>query len=229
MASGPTLGDDSTCSDALGVLQRYGIEVSGPVQAALEAGRWESVKPQDPRLAGHEHRLISCARDGLAAAARVAAEHGLDCHVLSDAMEGEARELAQAHAAIALSVAKHGSPFKAPCVILSGGEATVTVKGQGRGGRNTEFALALAMALEGHPRIHAMSAGTDGLDGNAGAAGAWVAPNTLAHARALGLDPLARLIDNDSASLFHTIGSLVVTGPTLTNINDFRSLIVDAG
>lgn len=113
-------------------------------------------------------------------------------------------------------------------MILSGGEATVTVRGQGRGGRNTEFALALAMALDGHPRIHALSAGTDGLDGNAGAAGAWVEPNTLARARSLGVDPMATLIDNDSASLFQAIGSLVVTGPTLTNINDFRSIIVDA-
>lgn len=228
VASGPTLGDASTCSDALGVLQRYGIEISAHVRAALEEGRWESVKPDDPRLAGHQHRLISCARHGLDAAARVAAGHGLDCHVLSDAMEGEARDLAKAHAAIALSVAQHGSPFRAPCVILSGGEATVTVRGQGRGGRNTEFALALAMALDGHPRIHALSAGTDGLDGNAGAAGAWVEPNTLARARSLGVDPMATLIDNDSASLFQAIGSLVVTGPTLTNINDFRSIIVDA-
>ncbi|WP_295957219.1 glycerate kinase [Rhodoferax sp.] len=228
VASGPTLADSSTCHDALALLVHYGIEIPTELRSALEAADWESIKPEDPRLSGHTCHLVSCAWDGLAAASLLATQHKVPCHVLSDAMEGEARELALAHAAIALSVAERGHPFKPPCLILSGGEATVTVTGKGRGGRNTEFALALAIALDGHPRIHALSAGTDGLDGNAGAAGAWVAPDSLARARRRGLDPHSALCDNDSGSFFAAIEGLVLTGPTFTNINDFRAIYVEA-
>ena len=231
VASGPTLPDPSSCADARAVLQRYRLDGHPVVDAALSQGLWESIKPDDARLARHEHRLIACAWDGLQAAARQARSEGLACHVLSDAMEGEARELAKAHAALALSVAHRGVPFARPCVILSGGEATVTVRGDGRGGRNTEFMLALAMALEGQAgqhRIHALSAGTDGLDGRAGAAGAWIAPWTLAQAVQAGCDPRQCLDTNDSASLFDAVDALVHTGPTQTNINDFRAILVDA-
>ena len=235
VASGPTLPDASTCADAWRVLQRHGLADELPALAqALSGGEWESVKPGDPRLAGHGHRLVACAWDGLAAAARRARARGLACHVLSDAMEGEARELAKAHAALALNVARRAMPFDAPCLLLSGGEATVTLGAGGdggRGGRNTEFALAFALALEGHAgaqRIHALSAGTDGLDGRAGAAGAWMGPDLLARARALGLDPRARLEAHDSASLFAAVDGLVHTGPTFTNINDFRAVLVEA-
>lgn len=231
VASGPTLPDTSTCADALALLHRYGLDDVGTVRDALASGAWESVKPGDTRLAGHSHRLIASAWDGLAAAAQLAHAKGLACHILSDAMEGEARELARAHAAIALSVAQRGVPFVPPCVILSGGEATVTVRGEGRGGRNTEFILALGMALQGQggrQRIHALSAGTDGLDGRAGAAGAWLAPDTLALAQARGLAAQAHLDANDSATLLDAAGALVHTGATFTNINDFRALLVDA-
>lgn len=231
VASGPTLPDASTCSDALALLQRYGLDDFPVVRDALACGAWESVKPGDPRLVGNSHQVIAGAWDGLAAAAKQARAEGLACHILSDAMEGEARELAKAHAAIALSVSRLNVPFETPCVILSGGEATVTVRGEGRGGRNTEFALALAMALEGqagYRRIHVLSAGTDGLDGSAGAAGAWVAPDLLDRLRALGLDPRAHLDANDSAPVFEAVGALIHTGATFTNINDFRAILVEA-
>jgi glycerate 2-kinase len=226
VASGPTLPDASSCADAAAVLARYDIDAGPVVAEALSSGAWESIKPGDTRLAGHEHRLIGSAWDGLQAASREAQAAGWSCHILSDAMEGEARELALAHAAIARSVAERGVPFSPPCILLSGGEATVTLKGGGRGGRNTEFALALAIALQGHPRIHALSAGTDGLDGNAGAAGAWVSPAMLEQARASGLDLRALLDDNDSGNAFDALGALVHTGPTHTNINDFRALLI---
>lgn len=236
VASGPTLPDESTCADAWRVLQRHGLDAELPplVGRALAAGEWESVKPADPRLAGQGRRVVASAWDGLAAAARRARAQGLACHVLSDAMEGEARELAKAHAALAISVAQRAAPFKAPCLLLSGGEATVTLRAgsdAGRGGRNTEFALGLALALEGQPgahRIHALSAGTDGLDGRARAAGAWAGPDLLRRARALGVDPRARLDANDSASVFSAVEALVHTGPTFTNINDFRAVLVEA-
>jgi glycerate 2-kinase len=231
VASGPTLADSSTCADALAILQRHRLADDPVVRDALAAGAWESIKPDDARLTGHEHRLIASAWTGLAAAAAQARAAGWACHILSDAMEGEARELGAAHAALALSVAQRGVPFAAPCIILSGGEATVTVRGSGRGGRNTELALALGLALEGRAgseRIHALSAGTDGLDGHAGAAGAWLTPTTLGQARALGLKPRAHLDDNDSARVFEAVQALLVTGPTHTNINDFRAIVVEA-
>lgn len=228
IASGPTLPDASTCADALAVADRWGLSLPPALREAWQAGRLESPKPEHPVFRDHRHRVIASAQDGLEAAARVARAQGLDAHILSDAMEGEARDLALAHAAIAGQVQARGQPFAAPCLILSGGEATVTVRGKGRGGRNTEFALALALALDGRPGIHALSAGTDGLDGSGAAAGAWVGPDTLARARALGLDARARLDDNDSYGFFEALGDTVVTGPTHTNINDLRALLVQA-
>lgn len=231
VASGPTLADPTTCADALEVLRRHELDVAPVVREALRLDAWESVKPGSPRLAGHEHRLVASAWDGLSAAAAHARSMGLACHVLSDAMEGESRELAKAHAAIALAVVQRNAPFAAPCVLLSGGEATVTVRGQGRGGRNTEFVLALALALDGQAgaqRIHAVSAGTDGLDGSSRAAGAWMSSAMLDGMRSTGRDPRAFLDANDSATFLEAAGALVRTGPTHTNINDFRAILIDA-
>lgn len=226
IASSPTLPDPTTCADALAVLDRYAVERPAALDQALRSGAWESPKPGDPRFDGHGHTVIASAQNGLDAAAAAGRALGWPVHVLSDAMEGEARDLALAHAAIARQVRLRQQPFTAPCLILSGGEATVTVRGQGRGGRNTEFALALALALRGEPGVFALSAGTDGLDGNGNAAGAWIAPDTLARAQAQGLDPADHLHRNDSFTFFDALGQTLVTGPTHTNINDFRALLV---
>lgn len=226
VASAPTLGDDTTCQQARDILQRYGVDISASVLDALGNGSLESPKPGDERLVGNSFSVIASAQDGLEAAAQIARERGWQVHVLSDAMEGEAKDLARAHAAMALHVQRRGQPFSAPCLLLSGGEATVTVRGRGRGGRNTEFALALAIALRGQPGIYGLSAGTDGLDGNGAAAGAWISPDTLASGLRCGLDPIKHLDDNDSFSYFDALDATVVTGPTFTNINDFRALLV---
>ena len=227
IASAPTLADPTTCADALQVLDRYAVQLSTSTRSALGSARFESPKPGDPRLARHSHAVLACAQDGLEAAAEAAQRQGWQAHVLSDSMEGEARELAKAHAAIAIQVQGRDQPFKSPCVLLSGGEATVTVKGRGRGGRNTEFALALAIALGGRSGIHAVSAGTDGLDGNGGAAGAWIAPGTLLRAGSGSRTPVEALHNNDSFTFFEAIDGLVITGPTFTNINDFRAVMVE--
>jgi glycerate 2-kinase len=226
IASSPTLPDASTCADALAVLDRHGIALPPGLRDAWQSAQLESPKPGDPRFACHVHRVIASAQDGLEAAARCAREQGWSAHILSDAMQGEARDLALAHAAIAVQVQGRDQPFAAPCVLLSGGEATVTLKGNGRGGRNTEFALALALALEGRPGICAISAGSDGLDGSGDAAGAWISSDTLSQARAQSLDARQSLQDNDSFSFFDALGATVVTGPTHTNINDFRALAI---
>lgn len=228
IASAPTLPDASTCAQALAVLRRYDVALAPAVAAALETGALESPKPGDPRFAGHSHHIVACARNGLEAAASLARSHGWPVHILSDAMEGNAADLALAHAAIARQVQRHGQPFPAPCIVLSGGEATVVVTGQGRGGRNTEFALALAQALGAQEGMYALSAGTDGLDGSGAAAGACIGPGTLTQARVRGLDPAAALRDNDSFTFFNALGSTVVTGPTHTNINDFRAVLIEA-
>jgi hydroxypyruvate reductase len=227
IASAPSLADPSTCAHALQVLDRYEVELAASTRSALAAARFESPKPGDPRFEGHSHVVLACAQDGLEAAAGVARKHGWQAHVLSDAMEGEARELAKAHAAIATQVQARNQPVMAPCVLLSGGEATVTVKGQGRGGRNTEFALALALALNGRPGIHAISAGTDGLDGNGDAAGSWISPDTLLRPPGGVRSALEALQNNDSFTFFKHIDGLVITGPTFTNINDFRAVMVE--
>jgi glycerate 2-kinase len=229
IASGPTLPDKTTCADALAILQRYKIRVSSVVQNALSDGRWESVKPNDKRLRGNKHIIVASAWNGMQAANLHASSLGLESHILSDAMEGEARDLAKAHTAIALSVAQRNVPFKAPCVLISGGEATVTVRGKGRGGRNTEFVLAAALALKGQigaERISAISAGTDGLDGSAKAAGAWMDSLTIKNGALHGPSGIQSLDNNDSASFLEAASCLVHTGPTYTNINDFRAFLI---
>lgn len=231
IASGPTLPNLTTSSDAIKVLTKYGLSTETEIVRHLSRATPDRIDADDPRLARNTHRIISTAWDGLLAAAQVAEAQGLPCHILSDSMEGEARDMARTHAGIALSVAQRNRPFEAPCVLLSGGEATVNVIGTGRGGRNTEFALAFALATDGRPdasRIHVLTAGTDGLDGNAMAAGAFVDFSTLPAARVRGCNPDAALRDNDSATLLETVAALIHTGPTLTNINDFRAIYIEA-
>jgi hydroxypyruvate reductase len=226
VASGPTLHDDSTAAQALAVLQRYRIEVPTHVVAHLQQPQNETPKRGDPRLARCEARVIATAADALQAAARQAASLGLAAHVLSDDMEGEAREVAKVHAAIARHVARRGKPFMRPCVLLSGGETTVTVRGRGRGGRNAEFLLALAAELGGLPGVWALACDTDGIDGSEDNAGAWFGPDVLQRAHWQGLAPRAFLDDNDGYGFFQRLDQLLVTGPTRTNVNDFRALLI---
>lgn len=231
IASGPTVPDASTCADALAVLDRYGIDVPAAVRAALREGRLETPKPGDARFQGHAVRLIATPRQSLQAAADAARALGVQAHILSDDMEGEARDVGKVHAALARACARHGEPFARPCVILSGGETTVTVRpppGQspGRGGRCTEFLLGAALALQGEPGVYLLAADTDGIDGVEHNAGAVVTPDTLARAAARGLQAADGLARHDAAAFFEALGDLVVTGPTYTNVNDFRAMWV---
>jgi glycerate 2-kinase len=227
IGSGPTVPDPSTIADALAILERYRIEPPARVQEHLRAAGDETPKPGDPRLAAAETIVIARPQASLEAAALLARERGLDPMILGDAIEGEAREVAKVMAGIALQARRHGQPAAPPCVLLSGGETTVTVRGRGRGGRNAEFLLALAVHLGGAPGISALAADTDGIDGSEDNAGAMVTPDSLARAQAQGLDAKAMLADNDGYGFFSALGDLVVTGPTLTNVNDFRAILVD--
>lgn len=226
IASGPTSADATTCADALEVLQRYAIDVPPQVRALLESGRGESVKPGDPRLANSEIRMIATPQMALEAAAEVARSAGVPAYILGDSIEGEAREVGTVMAGIARQVARFGQPFSAPCVLLSGGETTVTIRGDGRGGRNVEFLLSLGVALDGHAGIHAIACDTDGVDGLEEIAGALLAPDTLERAWGLGIKPRASLANNDGHGFFQALGDSVICGPTLTNVNDFRAVYV---
>ncbi|UTY57360.1 glycerate kinase [Massilia sp. erpn] len=228
VASGPTLADASTAADALRILQKYAIPISPAVQALLGDPSQETPKPGDARLAGHGAVVIATAQQALEAAAQTARAAGYAPLILSNSMEGEARDVAIVHASLARQARQHGQPIAPPCVILSGGETSVTVRGQGRGGRNAEFLLALAIALKGLPGVHAIACDTDGIDGTEDNAGALLAPDTLARALALGLDPAALLADNDGYRFFAALGDLLVSGPTRTNVNDFRAILVNA-
>jgi hydroxypyruvate reductase len=229
IASGPTVADPTTSSDALAIARRYGIELPAPVREVLESGRGESVKPGDPRLARTDVRMIAAPQMALEAAAAVAEDAGIAAHILGDSIEGEASDVGKVFAGMALQVAARGQPFKAPCVLLSGGETTVTVRGNGKGGRNVEFLLSLAIALDGHPRIHALAGDTDGVDGQEEIAGACIGPESLARAASLGLKPKDMLANNDGHGFFGALGDSVITGPTLTNVNDFRAILIEAG
>ncbi len=226
IASGPTVPDATSTADARAILGRYGIELAPAVLRHLGSAAAETPKPGDSRLARASVRLIAAPQLSLEAAAKLALAAGVAPVLLGDALEGEAREVGKVMAGIAQSVARHGRPVAAPAVLLSGGETTVTVRGQGRGGRNVECLLGLAVALGGEPRIWALAADTDGIDGAEEVAGAIVAPDSLARARAAGFDPRATLAANDAHSLFEALGDQVVTGPTLTNVNDFRAVLV---
>jgi len=227
IASGPTVADPTSCRDALDILRRYGIPVPARARELLESGEGESLKPGDACLPPIETHFIATPQMALEAAARVARAAGLNAHILGDAIEGESRDVARTLAGLALQTARRGQPFTPPCVLLSGGETTVTLRGRGRGGRNVEFLLALALALRGEPAIHALAGDTDGVDGQEDIAGAWLAPDTLARAWRQGLRPQERLDDNDGHGFFEALGDSVVTGPTLTNVNDFRAILID--
>ncbi len=229
IASGPTVADATTCDDALAVVRRYGIDLPSAVRAALESGRGETVKPDDPRLSRTETRLIATPQLALEAAAAVGRDAGLPVHILGDALEGEARDVGTVMAGVVRQIVAHGQPFAAPCVLLSGGETTVTVRGGGRGGRNVEFLLALAVALDGLPDVWGLACDTDGVDGLEEIAGAILTPSTLERAWGLGIRPRESLADNDGHGFFGALGDAVVTGPTLTNVNDFRAVIVGIG
>lgn len=231
IGSGPTVPDASTCADALAILARYGIAIPAAARAGLESGDFETPKPGDPLFAGHCVQMIATPQASLEAAAALARRHGLAAHILSDAIEGESRDVGKVHAALARAVARRGQPFQAPCVILSGGETTVTVRARpgqasGRGGRASEFLLGCAIALQGQAGVWALSADTDGIDGSEGNAGAVLTPDTLARAAALGLKPADFLDRNDAYSFFQALDAVVVPGPTFTNVNDFRALLV---
>jgi hydroxypyruvate reductase len=227
IASGPTLPDATTCADALAICKRYGIDLPPAARQGLESGAFETPKPGDARFATHGVRMMATPQMSLEAAARVARAAGVQAHVLSDEIEGESRVVGAVHAALARAVARRGQPFAKPCVILSGGETTVTVKRKGgRGGRATEFLLGCALALQGEPGVHVLAADTDGIDGIEDNAGAIVTPDTLARAAALGVSARARLDANDCYNFFAPLGDLVITGPTFTNVNDFRALLI---
>ena len=227
IASGPTVGDPTSCADALAVIDRYTIQVSDKVRAALGNGMLETVKPDDARLAGTETHLVATPQASLEAAAETARAAGYAAHILGDALEGEARDVGTVLAGLARQVAKRGQPFARPCVLLSGGETTVTVRGRGRGGRNVEYLLAQALALEGLDGVHAIAGDTDGVDGAEEVAGAVIGPELLERARSLGISAAARLDDNDGHGFFEALGAQVITGPTLTNVNDFRAILID--
>jgi glycerate 2-kinase len=226
IGSGPTIADPTTCADALAIIARYRIAMSDTVREVLTSGRGESVKPGDPHLANNEVKLIATPQMALEAAADAARKAGIAAYILSDRIEGEARDVGKVLAALALQVARHKEPFAPPCVLLSGGETTVTVRGQGRGGRNVEFLLSLGLSLDGHPGIFALAGDTDGVDGLEEIAGAYLAPDSLARAWKKGIKPQESLAANDGHGFFEALGDAIVTGPTLTNVNDFRAILV---
>ena len=226
IASGPTVPDPTTCADALRLIAKYGIDIPAGVRKTLESGAGESPKPDDKTLPPYEFHLIAAPQASLEAAAEVASKAGITPHILGDSLEGESRDMGVMMAGIARHVATRGQPFTTPCVLLSGGETTVTVRGDGRGGRNVEFLLSLAIALQGNPKVHAIAGDTDGVDGAEEIAGAIVTPTTLARAFEAGITPAESLARNDGHGFFQALGDSVVTGPTLTNVNDFRAILI---
>ncbi|MCZ2438748.1 MAG: glycerate kinase [Burkholderiales bacterium] len=230
IASGPTVADPTTCEDALAIVRRFGIPLPHAAQDLLHSGRGESVKPGDRRLAQARTEIIAAPQLALEAAAAVARAAGYTAHILGDSIEGEAREVGKVLAGIALQVAERGQPFAPPCVLLCGGETTVTLREgvpRGRGGRNVECLLAQAIALDGHPRVYGIGADTDGVDGAEEIAGALIGPDTLARAWALGMRPRDELAGNNGHGFFQRLGDSLVTGPTNTNVNDFRALLIE--
>lgn len=223
IASGPTAADSTTCADARAILTRFGIAAPEAVVRRLADGAAETPKPGDPVFDRVRNVIVARSADALTAAARAAELDDIRAVLLGDALTGEARTLARAHAAEALRTAQE---TRGPCVLLSGGETTVTVAGPGKGGPNGEYLLALALALDGAPRIAALAADTDGIDGSETNAGAIIVPDTLTRARALGIDAEAALARNDSYAVFHALGDLIITGPTRTNVNDFRAILI---
>jgi len=226
IASGPTVVDPSTNADALGIIEKYSIEIPKAVRERLRNAD-ETPKPGDHRLASVENIMIATPQASLDAAAEVARRAGVTPVILGDSIEGESRDVALVHAGIARQCAMRGQPEAPPCVLISGGETTITLKGKGKGGRNTEFLLALAIALNGMEGIYAVAGDTDGVDGSEDNAGALIDPTTMARAAKAGINAKAMLADNDPWNFFNKIGDLLVTGPTLTNVNDFRAVLIE--
>jgi hydroxypyruvate reductase len=226
VASGPTVPDRATRQDALAVVETYKLGLHPAALAHLHSSAADAPKPDDPRFSRNEMHIIASASVSLEAAAEEARRQGVKAVILSDSIEGEAREVGHVHAAIAREVAIRNRPFRKPVVILSGGETTVTLRGKGKGGRNSEFLLSLAIGIEGTEGICALAADTDGIDGSEDNAGAFCNTSTITRLRAKGLDPKALLANNDAWSAFDAIGDLFVPGPTGTNVNDFRAILV---
>lgn len=227
VASGPTLADPTTFAEARAIIEKYQIDVPPSVSAHLAAAKDETPKPNDPRFASSKAICIASPQKSLEAAAAIAENAGYAPIILGDAIEGEARELGIIMAGIALQAKRFSQPIRPPCAIISGGETTVTVKGTGAGGRNVEFLLSLALKLNGVQGIHALAGDTDGIDGAREVAGAFITPETLSDARKFSIDPWASLANNDAHNFFANVQSQVITGPTLTNVNDFRVILVD--
>ena len=226
VGSGPTVADPTTFAQARAIIAKYHIDAPQSVIRHLEQAVDETPKPGDPRLAGVETKLIASPQKSLEAAAAIARKAGITPLILGDSIEGEAREVGFVMAGIALQSRRFGQPLPAPCVLISGGETTVTVRGSGAGGRNVEFLLALALKLDRCEKIIALAADTDGVDGAREVAGAFITPDTLSRARALGIDPWASLANNDGHGFFEKLGDQIITGPTLTNVNDFRAVYI---
>lgn len=234
IASGPCAPDPSTWQDVLMLIERYAITVSPQVIEVLRensrkssnGGEGETPKPGDPVFRNVKNRIIATARQSLAAAAQFFQAYGITPLILGDTVTGEAREAAKMHAAIAREIRHYNNPYQPPVALISGGETTVTVKGTGKGGRNAEFLLSLAIALDGLENVYALACDTDGIDGSETNAGAVMAPDTLSRARQAGIDPTALLDNNDAYTFFEKLGDLVVTGPTYTNVNDYRAILI---
>jgi hydroxypyruvate reductase len=227
IASGPTVADPTTFADARAILAKYAIDPTERVRRHLDAAAEETPKPGDPRLSRTTTVIIATPQQSLETAASLTRQMGVTPVILGDSIEGEAREVAKVMAGIARQALRHNQPASAPCVLLSGGETTVTVRGEGRGGRNVEFLLALAVELQGEPRVWAIAGDTDGVDGAEEVAGAVVTPDTIARAAARGVDAKAMLAVNDAHAFFEMLGDQVITGPTLTNVNDFRAILIE--
>ncbi len=226
IASGPTVPDLSTSLDAIQILNKYQIKVSRNIMRHLKSNSSETPKPDDPKFTGNEIKVIATPQKSLDAAADFSKKESISPIILSNQICGESREVALVHGAIAKQIQKYNQPISPPCVILSGGETTVTLKGNGRGGRNLEFLLSLAIYLDGNPRIWALAADTDGIDGTESNAGAILKPNLLEIANVKGLNAKQMLQENDAYSFFSQVNSLIITGPTMTNVNDFRAILV---
>ncbi len=228
IASGPTVGDDTSLADAREIVERYKLDLPASVMDALADENNETPMNDDPQLSNSTFEMIATPQASLEAAAEVARGYGVAPLILGDAIEGEAQEVGKVMAAIAAQVVAHEQPIPSPCVLISGGETTVTVKGNGRGGRNVEFLLGLSQALSGLDNVYALAADTDGIDGREEIAGAIVTPTTLQRAQDAGIPVSHALANNDGHSFFEALGDQVITGPTLTNVNDFRAVYIAA-
>lgn len=226
VASGPTIASESTVEEARALVRRYELDLPPAVVAHLMSDAAAAPMPDDPRFDDHEVHIIASAQISLEAAAREARDRGFEAVILSDAVEGEAREIAHMHAAMAKQIARHGQPFSKPVILLSGGETTVTLRHKGRGGRNSEFLLSLALDIDGIPGIHALAADTDGIDGSEDNAGAFADGQTATAIRMAGGDPADLLAKNDAWGAFDLAGTLFVPGPTGTNVNDLRAILI---